>query len=106
MERKKIGELVESRTRLATYRRTNGKTYCLLPSANIGFFYSQSHGYIPTILPKRQIEVEVVQKDGASEAFIIGSVEKIDPEEEVEVLWDGEPKPNITTPDWDIDIPY
>ena len=104
--KKRIGELIESTTTLATYRRTNGKTYCLLPSANIGNSYSPSDGYSPILLPKRQIEVEVVEKDGVSEAFVVGEAEEIDPEEEVEVLWEEVPKSERTEPDSDTEISY
>ncbi|HVM73404.1 MAG TPA: hypothetical protein VMU13_00800 [Candidatus Paceibacterota bacterium] len=107
MVRKKIGELVESDTTLATFRRANGKSYCLLPPR--GYSYSsvtglESHLPFP---PKQQIEVEVEEKkDGSLHAYIIGEVEDIDPEEEVEVLWEAKPKPK--EPEWDdLDpIPY
>ena len=92
MKRKKIGELIESNTMPAVFRRENGKTYCLLSAA--GYMYSGMTGTSSSIWPKQQVEVEVVQaKDGSSEAFAIAEAEDIDPQEEVEVLWEDEPKP-------------
>lgn len=109
MEKKKIGELIEGDTRFAVYRRPNGKTYCLLPSVTIGATYSSATGYTPIILPKRQVEVIIEGADGYEEAYATGNpVEDIDPQEEVEVLWDGissKPEP-LPDSDFDDDIPY
>jgi len=67
MDRKKIGELTPGAERRATYRRTNGKTYCLL---------------------NREWQVEVsIDKDGRCVGQ--GTAEPVDPQEEVEVICDG-----------------
>ncbi|HEY4522716.1 MAG TPA: hypothetical protein VJH91_03755 [Candidatus Paceibacterota bacterium] len=91
MARKKICELIESNTKPAVFRRANGKTYCLLSPA--GYMYSPATGKSSPIWPKQQVEVTVERaKDGSLEAFVIAEAEDIDPQEEVEVLWEDSPK--------------
>ncbi|HVM59034.1 MAG TPA: hypothetical protein VMT80_01785 [Candidatus Paceibacterota bacterium] len=104
MEKKKIGELMK----YAVYRRTNGKTYCLLPAIKIGNSYSAEGGQSPILLPKSQIEVEVQKIDGGLGAFEVGEEEEFNPEEEVEVLWDGDPEPEkqAESAGSDDEIPY
>ncbi len=67
MDRKKIGVLTPGVAQRATYRRSNGKTYCLL---------------------NQDWHVEVlIHADGT--CIGQGTAEKVDPEEEVDVLCDG-----------------
>jgi len=97
MPRKKICELIESNTKPAVFRRANGKTYCLLSPA--GCIYNSATGESSPIWPKQQVEVTVEQaRDGSLEAFAVAAAEDIDPQEEVEVLWEDEPK--LAEPDW------
>jgi hypothetical protein len=67
MERKKIGQLTPGVHRRATYRRDNGKTYCLL---------------------KEWWHVEVAINP-AGQRIGQGKAEPADPDEEVEVINDG-----------------
>ena len=69
MQTKRIGELIPGVERRATYRRKDGKTYCLL---------------------NKQWQVEVsIEKDGRCVGK--GKTEKVDPNEIVEVICDGIP---------------